>query len=265
MKRIGDKFQSSVYRKATNAGTCLDYDSFGPDTYKRSVIRSYLIRAYRISSNWHLFSQEVDKFTQILVNNHYPQELIDKMTQKFVKRMYETNNDNSNNSIDFFYKGQWGTNAKLEEKRLTAIIKNNVKPTNETNHVRVKCFYQMKRLKDEFKPSNGKVTTNEPHHVVYRYTCPHNECNGVAQYIGFTTNTVVDRCKQHESNGAIKQHLLTHSNISRGYQAIVKDTTIIARCHTQKDLEIAEALLIKHHQPSLNKQDQGLTRRLVLL
>ncbi|XP_076058536.1 uncharacterized protein LOC143035554 [Oratosquilla oratoria] len=66
-----DQYQTTVYRKKTDIGRCLNAASECPQRYKLSVIRAYLRRAFRNCSSWTLFHQELSHIKQILSNNGY--------------------------------------------------------------------------------------------------------------------------------------------------------------------------------------------------
>ena len=69
---------TSVFIKPTNNGACLNGDSECPDRYKRSVINSYLLRAYRFSETWADFHKEVVRIKRLLVNNNYSNSFVDQ-------------------------------------------------------------------------------------------------------------------------------------------------------------------------------------------
>ena len=78
-----NKLTTTVYRKATNIGTCLNGNSECSELYKQSVIMSYLTRAYKVSTTWNDFDIEVNHIKQILINNNYSNTFVDKNIQKF--------------------------------------------------------------------------------------------------------------------------------------------------------------------------------------
>ena len=82
--RIPNKLSTTVYRKATNTGECLNYNSICPERYKISVIQNFLHRAYLICSDWEEFSVEVKRIKQLLINNNFPNYIVDKTTSKFM-------------------------------------------------------------------------------------------------------------------------------------------------------------------------------------
>ena len=81
-----DKYETSVYRKKTDIGRCLNAVSECPQRYKLSVIRAYLRRAYRNCSSWDSFHSELSRLKQILINNGYSNSIIDSETRLFLTR-----------------------------------------------------------------------------------------------------------------------------------------------------------------------------------
>ena len=70
--RKDEFYETSVFVKATNNGDCLNFDSLCPIRYKEGVVKTFLHRAYNISSNWNLFHSEVTRIKQLLINNNFP-------------------------------------------------------------------------------------------------------------------------------------------------------------------------------------------------
>ena len=59
LSRHKQQRQSSVYRKATNIGDCLNLKSICPIQYKEAELETFLYRAYNISSSWEHLHQEL--------------------------------------------------------------------------------------------------------------------------------------------------------------------------------------------------------------
>ena len=70
-------FSRSVFTKSTNSGDCLNFDCAAPDRYKFGLIHTLLNRAYKICSSWENFHAEVIRIKKLLVNNNYPNRIID--------------------------------------------------------------------------------------------------------------------------------------------------------------------------------------------
>ncbi|XP_076052766.1 uncharacterized protein LOC143032183 [Oratosquilla oratoria] len=71
VKPVDSKFVTSVHVKETNEGRCLNAEGEYPTSYKRSVIRSYVNRAFTHCSTWPLLHQELQRLQQVLVNNEF--------------------------------------------------------------------------------------------------------------------------------------------------------------------------------------------------
>ena len=76
---------TTIYTKATSTGECLNFNSFCPDRYKIAVIKNSLHRVFVICSTWELLHVEVTRIKQLLVNNNFPNQLIEKKTMKFLQ------------------------------------------------------------------------------------------------------------------------------------------------------------------------------------
>ena len=80
-------FKTSVFRKPTDMGRCLNGDSSCPDRYKESVISAYVTRAIKHCSSWTLLHVELRRVKQMLVNNRYPITMIDNYINKALQKL----------------------------------------------------------------------------------------------------------------------------------------------------------------------------------
>ena len=91
--------------------------------------------------------------------------------------------------------------------------------------------------------------------VVYKFIY---SCDTNLTYIGMSSRHLITRVKEHlnlaySRKSAIKDHILscpTSSNL----QYNINSFTILKKCNSGYEAKIHEALLIKRHSPSLNKQ-----------
>ena len=91
--------------------------------------------------------------------------------------------------------------------------------------------------------------------VVYKLTC---SCDTNLIYIGMSSRYLIARVKEHinladSRKSAIKDHILSCPTCSN-LQYNINSFTILRKCNTDYEAKIHEALLIKRHSPSLNKQ-----------
>ena len=263
IKKARGHLETSVHIKETNSGECMNHRSIAPDKYKKSVINSFLSRAYKVSSSWQIFTKEVDRISQMLVNNNFPQKLVQEAVHSFVNEKYtqqQVPTIDENSQINFFYKNQMTSTYKQEEKTLRKIVRSHVLPAPE-KAVRLNIYYKNKKVSNLFIKNNPhKKTLEEQSHVVYRYSCNAEECNPSQTYIGYTTTTLKQRMTTHAQNGSIKSHSMErHDHVIRTAE-ILKQIKVIYSSPDRLELLLAEALLIKSQEPTINNQREGETR-----
>ncbi|CAF4824088.1 unnamed protein product, partial [Rotaria magnacalcarata] len=71
-----DKLTTSLYRKPTHAGLYMLWDSSQNRRYKLSLIKTLVIRIYRICSSKEIVTQELHLLRTTLTNNGYPPHII---------------------------------------------------------------------------------------------------------------------------------------------------------------------------------------------
>ena len=98
-------FTTSVYRKKTAIGLFTQHNSFTPFSYKIGLIKCFAHRAFKISSSYIIFHNEINKIKNILQKNMYPIFVIDNQTKKFLEMQYTTirneNTVNNNKKVYF--------------------------------------------------------------------------------------------------------------------------------------------------------------------
>ena len=140
----------------------------------------------------------------------------------------------------------------------SSIFDNQLSPCDPSSKIKLLIYYKSRKVGD-------LLIRNNPHPrpdagVVYRYKCSNDECNSSQSYIGYTECTLTDRMRQHTQHGAIKNHLINNHNTKPTTANILSDTEILKRLPNKQELVITEALLIKEHDPPLNKQMEGEVR-----
>jgi hypothetical protein len=82
VKRSNKKIETEVYRKPTDSGLYLQYDSNHPKTVKNGIIDTMLYTAETHSSTSTVYNQEINRVTEILVNIKYPSPLTQNIINK---------------------------------------------------------------------------------------------------------------------------------------------------------------------------------------
>ena len=250
------QYHSSVYRKPTNTGVLMHYDSMAPQKWKRALVKCLLNRAYRISSNFTNFIQEVNNIKSILSNNGYPIKVTTTLTDEFM-RFYKISKDN--------YKRGWEPktdNAKQDNlKKAYFTIPFVGRPSSKFQHtisremdkynIRIIPSYSSTLVGSYF---NLKTKLSRPFkaNVVYRFTCSEDQN---VSYIGETKRHLFRRASDHtntDNNSAIFEHLYLCSTC-QNVPNILDQFEILKSCEA-KNIYSFEALLIFKHRPSLNIQ-----------
>ena len=256
-------FKTVVYRKPTDHGQCLNYNSNCPTKYKKSVITNYLHRAFKVSSTWSNFHNEVEYIKQMLINNNYPNYLVDSEINRFLNKKLSPNpNDEINKTpLNVYYSNQMHTNYKLEERTIKSIINDNI-ICNDNYTVNIIFYYKNLRSSNLVIKNAPHFSLNdsEKHNLIYCFKCPSDHAQPTF-YVGKTTTTLNQRMSQHKS---IQDHMSKYHNIKSTKLDRLKNTTIIARENNRNRLSIKEALYIRHASPEINKQDDNFQRTLKL-
>ena len=97
--RKKQNLDTTVFTKSTSTGECLNYISICPERYKIAVIKNFLHRAFNICSTWNAFHSELLRIQQLLVDNNFPNTVIEKTIQIFLLNKGKEQ-QKSNNSIE---------------------------------------------------------------------------------------------------------------------------------------------------------------------
>ena len=80
----GCKLETSVYRKPTSTGLLLHHQSHVDKRYKKSLIKTMVNHAFRLSSTREAFATECDRLKLMSANLKYPESLINSTISHFV-------------------------------------------------------------------------------------------------------------------------------------------------------------------------------------
>ena len=145
--------------------------------YKRIIIKKKLIsRTKQLWSSQTIFLNELMNIKQTLVNNGFPNYVVDTEIKHFINKTEQPNIDNKLNhkqSINLCYKTQFHSNYKIDEHILKNLIQKNVLPIDPTKKIRLIIYY------NKFKTSNIIISNNSSASTklldwtnVYMLKCP---------------------------------------------------------------------------------------------
>ena len=252
-------FHTSVYVKATNPGLCMNGNSECPQRYKNSTIAAYVRRAITHCSTWAGTHKELDRATQVLINNGYSNKEVEDVCRSVLSKWYnkDTNTQGTtDDTIDIFYKSHFCSAYKEEEKALKNIINRHVRTTDDSKNVKIVVYYKSKKsssllIRNQTAPK--RKTSFSEDHVIYKYTCPIGEC-GPQSYIGMTRTSLSRRLTMHLQAGALKEHHTTNHDAPLTREIIERGTEVIDRDRDPRRLIILEAIHILKASPGLNTQ-----------
>ena len=250
---------TTIHRKPTNTGLCLNAISECPKRYKTSVIDTYIKRALTHCSNWKLTSEEFQQATQILVNNGYSNKDIEKRIRIAIDKWYSGDNlSDKTDHVKLYYRAYYHKNYKQDEDALHGIIKNHVSPTAEKSRIQLNIYYKNKKTSQLLLRNSPASPPSDikKRNVVYLFKCPEVRCPH--SYIGMTTTRLSKRLSCHLQEGAIYKHFRQEHNKSITRDTIVSSTEILDIAPDHLRLRYLEALNILQLKPTLNTAQEPL-------
>ena len=261
----GERFQTTVYTKATNTGRCLNARGECPDSYKKSVVNSYINRAFTHCTTWKDVHTELDRIRQLLTNNGYPDSMIEasikkKMDGSCLRTTNTTTATMKEEHIIIYHRLQYGSAYKEESAALRGIINRGVIPEAPYKKIQLR-IYSKPNLVSSMVMKNStapRLPKAECTNVVYKFSCPEEMCKSPIQdYIGHTRTTIRRRMTAHRNQGAIHQHFVDVHDRKPTLTELIENTQVIHRESNFSRLLIAEAVSIRIQKPTLNKQQEA--------
>ena len=286
VERTGNTVRSSVFRKPTDIGRCLNALSECPDRYKVSVVKGFLFRARNICSDKPAFLTELNRSKQILVNNGYSNQMIDSEIKKFLRRDSTTHvqatattsaitttstaTSTAGSTHKIFYMNFMNPIYKKNEAAIRKIVKDNVRAVNSNDKLQLIIYYKSLKTRDLIMKNNlsPKLRDLARTNLIYDFTCSIDGCKHLpirqVRYSGLTTCTLSRRLSFHLQKGAIQKHCESVHGRPITREEIVSMTKARYFLRDIVRLEILEALIIRLEDPEVNKQETGKVRFLKL-
>lgn len=252
VKRVGSRFETSVYRKQSFTGLGTSFFSFIPMIVKRAIVNSAIYRAFKISSNYLLFDTEVKFLTSFFCNNGFPKQLVEQTVGDFLKKRFEEVKSyvTINKLEKYLVLPYFGEQSIKMQKEVLEVLSKFYPYLNPKIVLRNRLTIgSMFRYKDGLPKSSISG-------VVYKYSCA--SCQ--ASYVGSTYQRLYTRVAQHlgkshrtgqllssPSASSIRDHALSCQS-SLG----IDDFQILSRSSTFPDLRILESLHIHRLRPQIN-------------
>ena len=246
----GTKLETQVYRKSTNTGLLLHFNSHTDKRYKDPLLKTMLHRAYALSSTTEAFNEECAKLRSIFSHLNYPLSLIDSVIPNFDSRKFasiaEINADESNIvRINLPFKDQLSANS----------VRRQMRDLGNKISLALQPVFVSKKLEQDLRPKEAKPSIVNQQCVVYHFVC--DLCD--ADYVGYTARHLFQRVAEHK-NSAIGKHF--HEAHGRRDRLNESHFKILRKCKGKFDCLVFEMLYIKKLKPNLNVQTDSIRAKL---
>ena len=242
----GTELEIRVYRKPTNTGLLLHFQSHVDKRYKTGLLKTMLHRAHALSSTTEAFNEECAKLRSIFSRLDYPIGLVNSTINMFILSKPDKKIDVGNTiRIALPFKDQIAANA----------VRRQLRDLSRKICVTLQPIFVSKKLEQDLKPKEIKPSIVNRQCVVYKFAC--DLCD--ADYVGYTARHLHQRIAEHKYSSIGKHLLEAHGDknlLNEGQFCVLK------KCHGKFDCLVYEMLFIQELKPSLNTQSDSISAKL---
>ena len=242
----GTELETRVYRKQTNTGLLLHFQSHVDKRYKTGLLKTMLHRAHALSSTTEAFNEECAKLRSIFSRLDYPIGLVNSTINMFILSKPDKKIDDGNTiRIVLPFKDQIAANA----------VRRQLRDLSRKICVTLQPIFVSKKLEQDLKPKEIKPSIVNRQCVVYKFAC--DLCD--ADYVGYTARHLHQRIAEHKYSSIGKHLLEAHGDknlLNEGQFCVLK------KCHGKFDCLVYEMLFIQELKPSLNTQSDSISAKL---
>jgi len=256
--RDNNSFSTSVYRKPTFSGLGTNFFSNIYHKYKSSSLSTLINRAYKLSSSFANFHQEIEFLRVYFVQNSYPTRLFNRMVKQYLNNVYKSHNivptvPKRILYLELPYIGFHTNKLKHEVNLIMSKYFPHIQPRYYfRNSFKISSFFR----KYDTPPMQLRAS------VVYKYTC--DCCQHV--YIGSTVLQMFRRYSAHQGvsfrtgkhlsnpeKSAIREHSETHDHPFK-----LQNFSVIDNVQPLTNLRTLESLYIYKCKPQLNDMQSAM-------
>ena len=239
---------TSVYRKSTNTGLLLHYQSHVDFKYKSGLLKTMLNRAVRLSSSETIFNHECTRLRNIFNQLHYPVSLFNRILAKFNFNSFNSNHLTSPNNDTAF-----NVILPFKDQRPSNVVKQDLSRLSNNIGITIRPIFTSRKLIDELRHKETKPEILSKQSVVYHFKC--GQCD--ADYVGYTRRHLHQRIYDHRSS-TIGDHLRNVHNFDVKNDDISQFFHVLCRGSNKFDCLVKEMVFISKLKPKLNTQKDSL-------
>ncbi|KAL9973767.1 hypothetical protein ACROYT_G020265 [Oculina patagonica] len=247
--KTDNRLNTSVYRKKTNKGLLLHYQSHVDNRYKRSLLRTMFDRAKRLSSSPDLFAQECRELKTTFLKLKYPGKLIDSVLNRF------HSSQDQNESCIAPADNPVRITLPFKDQKSADYVRKELCDLGKKIDREITPVFTSKKISEDLKFTETKPSLVNQQSVVYEFKC--SSCD--ANYIGYTSRHLHLRIEEHRYS-VIGKHLQEQHN--QKPIDLHSQFAILKKCRGKFECLIYEMLLIRKKKPSLNTQKDSIPAKL---
>ena len=266
-----NQLETTVYRKKTNNGIYMNWNSHSPQSWKIGTLKNLIRRAAMICSQPEDLQREINHLEKVFCEtNEYPTSIVKRIIEEERSRRQQrqreetteppaTNNqeeeeeEEEEEKVIYVNLPYAGTNGENLLKKLRQDIE------KKSRNLKIRVTYTPTKLGSMFVVKD-KTKMEHLHNVTYHIECGNKKCD--ADYTGQTKCRIIKRTMQHNRNDNAS-HVLIHSKATKHRRVSMKNVKILGRRY-RSDFKrrISESLHIKELKPKLNKQKDAFKLKL---
>ena len=129
--------------------------------YKRTIIKTLISRAKLLSSSWTIFLNELKNIKQTLINNGFPNYIVDTEFKQLINKLEHSIDNilNHKQSINLYYKKHFHSNYMIDEHIFKKKLSKNVHPNDPTKKIRFVIYYNKFKTSNLIKSNNTSPST----------------------------------------------------------------------------------------------------------
>jgi len=252
----GTKLETRVYRKPTNTGLLLHYNSHVDARYINCLLKTMVHRAQALSSTPELFYQECDKLRSIFTRLNYPLDVINSAINKSV---ITSRNQSPPDKSGYNNNQVVRVSLPFKDQRSADTVNRQMNDLSNKIGVQLQPVFTSRKLEQVLMPKERKPTIINQHCVVYKFKC--GLCD--ADYVGFTTRHLFQRINEHKfKSSSIGKHFKDQHGGLDDFNA--RTFQVLKKCKNKWDCLVYEMLFIKNIKPSLNVQTDSIRAKLFI-
>ena len=254
IEKKGCELVTSVYRKPTNNGLLLHFQSQVDMRYKKSLIRTML---HRLSSSWESIVRECDHLKGMFFKLGYPDRLVDATITSFLnsvlmdKDQVKKNNAMSERNIVRVV-------LPFKDQRSADFVRKQLKDLGNNIGNPIQTVFTSPKIGEQLQIQERKPPVVSRQCVFYQFKCDLYDTD----YIGYTTRHLHQRIEEHRAS-AVGTHVKGCHGTSN--PELLKQFSVLKKCQGKLDCLIREMLFIRERKPKPTHKRTQFARKYLFI